>query len=284
MAETKCRIKHEQGTFKTNDGLDLFEQRWQPDKDAKAVIVILHGYAEHSGRYAHVADYLVNHGYAVATFDLRSHGRSDGKNTFIRSFDEFLSDTDLFVKRVTERHPRQKLFLLGHSMGGLIASLFVVTRKPDVKGLMLSGASLKISDEISPLLVKLSSVIGAILPKLPTIRLDGTAVSRDPEVVKKYDSDPLNYRGGIPARTGAEFNRGVKQIQEQMEAITLPLLIMHGTADRLADPEGSKQLYQRAQSKDKTLKLYEGFYHEILNEPEKEKVMADIVGWVDERL
>lgn len=284
MTAKQLQIQHEESTFQTNDGLDLFEQRWQPDKDAKAVIVIIHGYADHSGRYAHVADYLVNHGYAVEMFDLRSHGRSDGKNTLIRSFDEFLSDVEVFLKRVQQRHPNHKLFLLGHSMGGLIASLFVVTRKPDLNGLLLSGASLKISDEISPLLVKLSSVIGAILPKLPTIRLDGTAVSRDPEVVKKYDSDPLNYRGGIPARTGAEFNRGVKQIQEQMEAITLPLLIMHGTADRLADPEGSKQLYERAQSKDKTLKLYEGFYHEILNEPEKETVMGDIVRWVDERL
>lgn len=284
MAATKSQTKREEGNFKANDGLNLFEQRWQPAKKTKSVIVIIHGYAEHSGRYAHVADYLVDHGYAVETFDLRSHGKSDGKNTFIRSFDDFLSDVDLFLKRVKERHPSKSLFLLGHSMGGLIASLFVVTRKPDVKGLMLSGASLKISDEISPLLVKLSSVIGAILPKLPTIRLDGTAVSRDPEVVKKYDSDPLNYRGGIPARSGAEFNRAMKQIQNQMGAITLPLLIMHGTGDRLADPAGSKQLYERAQSSDKTLKLYEGFYHEILNEPEKETVMGDIVEWVNERL
>jgi alpha-beta hydrolase superfamily lysophospholipase len=283
MAEKKMHMQHEDGSFKTYDGLNLFEQRWQPATEPKAVIVIIHGYAEHSGRYAHVADYLVNHGYAVETFDLRSHGKSSGKNTQIRSFDEFLSDVDLFLKRVKERHPSQKLFLLGHSMGGLISSLFVVVRKPDLKGLMLSGASLKISDAISPLLVKLSSVIAAILPKLPTIRLEGTAVSRDPEVVKKYDNDPLNYRGGIPARTGAEFNRAMKHIQKQMEAISLPLLIMHGTADRLADPAGSKQLYERAQSNDKTLKLYEGFYHEILNEPEKEKVLADIVEWVSGR-
>lgn len=284
MAVTKSQIQHQEGTFKTNDGINIFEQRWQPVTEPKAVIIIIHGYAEHSGRYAHVADYLANHGYAVETFDLRSHGKSDGKKTFIRSFDEFLSDVDLFLKRVQERHPNKNIFLLGHSMGGLIASLFVVTRKPNVKGLLLSGASLKISDEISPMLVKLSSVIGAIVPRLPTIKLDGTAVSRDPEVVKKYDSDPLNYRGGIPARTGAEFNRGVKQIQEQMAAITLPLLIMHGTADRLADPAGSKQLYERAQSHDKTLKLYEGFYHEILNEPEKERVLGDIVEWINERL
>ena len=169
-------------------------------------------------------------------------------------------------------------------MGGLIASMFVVTRQPDFRGLILSGPAVKISDDISPLLVKLSSIIGKILPKLPTIKLDGNAVSSDPKIVKKYNNDPLNYRGGIPARTGAELNRATKMIQEQMEAIKLPMLILHGTADRLADPEGSKQLYERAESKDKTLKLYDGFYHEVMNEPGKEQVLGDIVKWVNKHL
>jgi len=267
--------------FETQDGLKLFEQSWHPENNANAIVAIIHGYAEHSSRYTHVAKYLVNHGYAVETFDLRSHGKSDGKNTFIRLFDEFLSDVDLFLKRVQERHQDKNIFLLGHSMGGLIASLFVVTRQPELQGLILSGAAVKISDDISPLLVKLSSIIGKILPKLPTIKLDGTAISRDPEIVKKYDNDPLTYRGGIPARTGAELNRATKMIQQQMEAIKLPLLIVHGTADRLADPEGSRQLYKRAESKDKTLKLYDGFYHEVMNEPEKERVLGDIVNWLE---
>ncbi|HEX9975406.1 MAG TPA: alpha/beta hydrolase [bacterium] len=281
MAGKKMQTQHEEGSFKTNDGLNLFEQRWQPAKNSKAVIVIIHGYAEHSGRYAHVADYLVNHGYAVETFDLRSHGKSDGKNTFIRSFDEFLSDVDLFLKRVKERHQGKDIFLLGHSMGGTITTLFTITRKPDLKGVLLSGATLKISADISPFLIRISSVIGKILPKLPTIKIDSGSISRDSEVVKKYNNDPLVYRGGIPGRTGAEFNRAIKLIQKDMEAIDLPILIMHGTADRLSDPEGSKQLYERVQSKDKTLKLYEELYHEILNEPEKEKVLADIVEWLD---
>lgn len=281
MAETKSQIKYEDGTFKTTDGLNLFEQRWQPAKEPKAIIIIIHGYAEHSGRYAHVADYFANHGYAVETFDLRSHGKSDGKNTFIRSFNDLFSDVDLFLKRVNERHPNQKLFLLGHSMGGTIVTLFAITRKPDVKGIMLSGATLKLSESISPFLVRISAVIGALVPKLATIKIDSNAISRDPEVVKKYDTDPLIYRGGILARTGAEFNRAIKLIQGQMELVTLPLLIMSGTADRLSDPEGSKQLYERAQTSDKTLKLYDGFYHEVMNEPEKETVLSDIVSWLE---
>jgi len=281
---SKSTTEHSKGNFKTNNGLNLFEQSWLPEKEPKAVVIIVHGYAEHSGRYQNTAEYLANHGYAVETFDLRSHGKSDGKNTFIRSFDLFLEDLDLFLKRVGERHPGKKIFLLGHSMGGLIVSLFTVTRQPELSGLILSGAAVKISDDISPLLVKLSSVIGKIFPKLPTIKLDSSAISHDPEIVKKYDNDPLCYRGGIPARTGAEINQATKIIQQQMEAIRLPLLILHGGADRLADPEGSKQLYERAESKDKTLKLYDGFYHEVMNELGKERVLGDIVEWLEGHL
>lgn len=283
MAKAKSQTRYEEGKFQTNDGLTLFEQSWQPAKEPKAVIVIIHGYAEHSSRYNHVADYLVNHGWAVETFDLRGHGKSEGKGgkTYINSFDEFLSDVDLFLNRVKERHQDKKIFFLGHSMGGLISSLYVVTRNPELRGLILSSPVLKISDDISPMLVKISTIIGKILPKLPTIKLDSSTVSRDPEIVKKYNTDPLNYRGSIPARAGAEINRATKLIQGQMEKIKLPLLILHGTADRLADPEGSKQLYERAQSTDKTLKLYEEFYHEVMNEPEKERILADIVEWLE---
>lgn len=281
MNNEKSNMIHEKGNFTTSDEFQLFEQSWLPETDPKAVVVIIHGYAEHSSRYAHVAEYLVTAGYGVHSFDLRAHGKSDGKNTYINSFDEYLTDVDTFLSRVKEKHPGKKFFLLGHSMGGAISSYYTITRQPKLAGLMLSGPAVKISDDISPLLIKLSGVIAKIFPKLPTIKLDGTAISRDPKVVEKYDSDPLNYRGGIPARSGAELTRATMFIQEKMEDIRLPLLVMHGTADRLADPEGSKQIYARASSKDKTLKLYEGFYHEIFNEPEKERVFRDIVKWLN---
>jgi acylglycerol lipase len=277
-------VRHNQGNFKAADGLSLFEQWWRPETGPKAAVAIVHGLAEHSSRYAHVAEHLARGGYAVDTFDLRGHGRSEGRRAFIRSFDEFLADLDLFLARVRSRHRRTPVFLLGHSMGGGITPLFVITRKPDISGLILSAGALKISDDISPLLIRMSGIVGRILPKLPTIKLDSSAISRDPEVVKHYDNDPLNYRGGTPARTGAEIVRATRRIQAQMEAITLPLLILHGTADRLTDIEGSKQLYARAASSDKTLKLYDGLYHEILNEPEKARVLEDIVQWLDAHL
>ena len=284
MNQGASGIQRNEGSFESTDGLRLFEQWWQPEAAPKAAVVIVHGFAEHSTRYTHVAEHLSSHGYAVATFDLRGHGRSEGRRAFIRSFDEFLADLDLFLARVCERYKGIPVFLLGHSMGGGITPLFVITRKPDINGLVLSAGALKISSDISPLLIRISGIVGRILPKLPTIKLDSSAISRDPEVVKSYDSDPLNYRGGTPARVGAEIVRATRRIQAQMEAITLPLLILHGTADRLTDVEGSKQLYARAGSKDKTLKLYEGLYHEILNEPEKGQVLDDVVQWLDAHL
>ncbi len=278
--------QYAEGSFRSEDGLELFCRSWQPDgAKPRAAVLIVHGIAEHGGRYQHVGEYLASHGIAVEIFDLRGHGRSPspGGKTFVNRFDDYISDVHLYLQRMMERNPGIATFVLGHSMGGLIASLLVVTHQPAISGLILSAPVMKISDEISPLLVRLSSILGTLLPHLPTIKLDSSAISRDPEIVKKYDSDPLNYRGGIRARTGAEFNRATQQIQRQMEAVRLPLLILHGTSDRLADPAGSRQLYERAQSSDKTLKLYEGLYHEVMNEPEKERVLADIVAWIKER-
>jgi alpha-beta hydrolase superfamily lysophospholipase len=166
-------------------------------------------------------------------------------------------------------------------MGGLISTFFAITRQPDIDGLLLSGAMLKIPDEYPSFLIQLIEIISILSPKLPLLKIDASDVSRDPEVVEAYDTDPLVYRGGIPARTATEMNRAMEVVRERMEAIEGPLLIMHGTADRLADPEGSEQLYARANSNDKTLKWYEGLYHEILNEPEQDRVLADVVEWLD---
>lgn len=285
MNDDTVKPQHNDGKFETTDGLQLFEQWWRPESEPKAVVLIVHGYAEHSNRYIHVAEHLSRHGYAVDTFDLRGHGRSEGARAFVRSFDEYLADLDLFLTRTRERHTGKPVFLLGHSMGGTITSLFAITRQPDdIQGLLLSGALLKMSADVSPILLSISAIVGRILPKLPTVKLDSSAISRDPEVVERYDNDPLVYRKGTLARTGAEMYLATKRIQAQMETITVPFIILQGSADRLVDVKGSKQLYARANCKDKTLKLYEGFYHEIMNEPEKEQVLADIVQWLNTHL
>ncbi len=270
-----------EGGFETADGLRLFEQSWLPDGPPKAAIVIVHGYAEHSGRYAHVAELLVASGYAVHAFDLRGHGRSEGRRTFVRSLGQHVADVEGFVARVRQREPGVPVFLLGHSMGGTVVASFLVSGAHDVRGAVLSGAALKLKGGAARLLQHLLLLLGRLAPRLPLGRLKSEEISRDPSVVAAYDSDPLVYRGRMPAGTAAAVIRAVRRIAARMGQITVPLLLVHGASDALAEPEGSRELYERAASRDKTLKLYEGLYHEVLNEPEKEQVLADVAGWLD---
>ncbi len=267
-------------TFSNNDNFELFEQTW-PCKDARGVVLITHGIAEHSSRYAHVAQSLVEAGYLVVGFDLRGHGKSSGKRTYINSFQDYLNDLQAVLDRVQETYRDLPLFLLGHSMGGAIVARFLIERKPAVAGAILSAPSVKISDDISPFLQKISGIISAILPKLPVVKLDSASISKDPAVVKAYDDDPLNYRGGVLARTGAEMLNTTRVIQANAGAIDLPLLILHGSEDKLADVSGSKMLDEKVSSNDKTLKIYDGLFHEILNEPERDQVKADIINWLN---
>ncbi len=277
------KVRHKTGTFEARDGLQLFGQAWEPVDGTDAVVVIVHGYGEHSGRYAHVARRLALQNFIIETFDLRGHGRSEGDRAFISSFDQYTRDVHVFAKRVREKHPDLPVFLLGHSLGGLIAATYILDFQPRIGGVILSSPALKISEDLSPLLRKMSGLIAKILPKLPTLKLDASLISRDPKVVEAYANDPLVYHKGTLAKTGAEIIHATQKIQAKMEMLRLPMLIFHGTADRLTDPEGSKQLYLRAKSPDKILKLYEGFYHETMNEPEKEKVLNDVVGWLVKR-
>ncbi len=283
MNQASISMQHHETTFQTADNLQLHEQWWQPEENIKAVVTIVHGLHEHSGRYRHVAEYLVQHGYAVRTFDLRGHGKSQGKRGYTPSFDHFLDDLEIFLNHTRKWQPDKPLFLLGHSMGGGIVTYYVISRNPKLTGVLLTGAAIKTSNDFSPMLIRISKWIGKLFPKLATIKLDSNYVSSDPKVVERYKTDPLNYNGGTIARTGAEIIRANREIQSSMESFSLPVLIMHGTFDRLTDPEGSVQLYNRAASRDKELKLYNGFYHEILNEPEKEKVLEDIVAWLEKR-
>ena len=269
-----------EATFTTADNFDIFEQTW-PCKEAKGVVLITHGVAEHSGRYAHVAQSLVDAGYTVVGFDLRGHGKSSGKRNYINSFQDYLNDLQDVLNRTKASYPMLPLFLFGHSMGGGIVTLFTMERNPDVKGVLLSGPSVKVSDDISPFLQKISGVISAILPKLPVVKLESTDISKDPEVIKAYDEDPLNYRGGILARTGSELLKATKTITAGSHIIDLPILIMHGDSDKLADVSGSEMLYATVSSTDKTLKIYKSLYHEILNEPEQDQVKADMVNWLN---
>jgi acylglycerol lipase len=279
--KTKVRVKERM--FRTVGGRKLFERSWLPDGGPKAAVVIVHGYAEHSGRYRHVAERLVDNGYAVHAFDLGGHGRSDGRRAFVRSLDEHVADLRSFVARVRQEQPRLPLFLLGHSMGGTVAAMFLASGEPPLRGAILSGAGLKLRGGPARIMGVLLAILGKLAPKLPLGKLRSDEISRDPAVVSNYDDDPLVYRGRMQAGTGVALIRAVRTVVSHMNRITVLLLLLHGTADKLTEPDGSRELYQRANSRDKTLKLYEGFYHEVLNEPEKEQVLNDVVQWLNER-
>ena len=272
-----------ESTFLTDDNFTLFERTWSCE-NARGVVIITHGIAEHCGRYDHVAQSLVEGGYTVISFDLRGHGKSSGKRNYINSFQDHLNDLDAILARAKKNYSDLPVFLFGHSMGGGIVTLLTIERQPDVKGILLSGPSVKVSDDISPLLQKISGILSVLVPKLPAIKLDSSGISRDPKVVEDYDSDPLNYREGILARTGAEILKSTKAITSQASKISLPILIMHGTADKLADISGSEMLYGKVSSEDKTLKVYDGLYHEILNEPEQDQVKADMLSWLNSHI
>ncbi|MEZ4619775.1 MAG: alpha/beta hydrolase [Caldilineaceae bacterium] len=270
---------YREGVLTTVDGLDLYAQSWVATVP-KAAIALVHGIAEHSSRYRHVGEYLASHGYTVHTFDLRGHGRSPGKRILLRHMDEHSNDVDRFLEWVQQEAGQLPCFLFGHSMGGLVVTYYVLTQQPDVSGVLLSAPAIKL-DDVPPLLVTVARLLAKVMPTVPMRQLEFAAISRDPTVLAENKNDPLVYHGGIPVVTGLAMARAVDYVQQHMADFHLPLILMHGTADRMVTPEGSKQLYAQAAATDKTLKLYEGLYHEILNEPEKYEILADIRTWLD---
>jgi alpha-beta hydrolase superfamily lysophospholipase len=273
-------MKHKEGKFKGLNNTDLYYQCWLPDGSPKAVLLVAHGLAEHSGRYKNLVNYFVPKGYAVYALDHRGHGKSEGMRSYVDRFSDYLTDLKTFFDMVHKEHKDAKIFLVGHSLGGTLAVPYAVEHQQELAGVITSGASLVASSTVSPALIAIVGVVSALLPKMGVTVLDASTISRDKAVVDAYVNDPLVFRGKIPARTGAELARMWKTLPEEMSKIKLPVLIMHGSADQLSDPAGSKLLYERAGSKDKTLKLYDGFYHEIFNEPEHKQVMADVEAWL----
>ncbi len=276
-------MAYHESTFSSADGLKLFVRMWQVDAP-RANVLLVHGYAEHSGRYAHVAESLNQAGYSLLTYDWRGHGMSGGMRAYVERFGQYVADLKGFIAHVSEAIASAPVFLMGHSAGGLVTLRYALQHQPNVKGLILSSPALKLPADLSPVLQKVSGLLGALAPKLQTVKLDSTLVSRDPAIVSYHQTNPLMYTGGTRARTGAELVKATRQIQHRFKEVEYPFYIFHGTADRITDPEGSKQLYNKAQSTDKTLKLFEGFYHETMNEPEKAQVLSDLVAWISARL
>ncbi len=265
-----------------SDRVRLFNQFWKP-QNPKAVLLIVHGLKDHSSRYTSISEQLATHGYAVYALDLRGHGKSEGERAFVGSFDDYLRDLDLFYDKVRRAEPGKPVFLFGHSMGGAIALLFALGRNPEIRGLVLSAPALKIPSDVSPLLVWFTKRLGGIAPKRSVFKLDNKFFTRDLEALAAMNSDPLIYNKPHPARTAAELLRAIDRIQKTMSSLMIPIMLMHGTADKITNPEGSRQLDEAALSTDKTLKLYQGHYHDLLHDLENSDVANDLLQWLDGR-
>jgi len=277
-------MEHQEGFFKGVRDANIYYQFWLPDGEVKAVLLIVHGLAEHGGRYINVVNYFVPLGYAVYALDHIGHGKSDGDRVYVEKIEDYTDTLDIFEKMVREWQPDKPIFLVGHSMGGLIGSLYLIDHQDSFAGAVLSGSGVKVPDNISPMVVSIGKLLSNITPKFGLIGLNASDISRDPEVVDAYVNDPEVYTGKTTARLAAEMLRGMEQVQKDAGKITLPLLLVHGSEDKLVDPDASQMLYDTVSSKDKTLIFYDGYYHEVFNDPEKEKVFADMEAWFDKHL
>jgi alpha-beta hydrolase superfamily lysophospholipase len=273
--------RHEEGRFDGVGGLEIYWQAWLPAGSPHAIVTIAHGGAEHSGRYAWTAEQLTARGYAVYAIDHRGHGRSTGPRAYVDRIDNAVADLHTLCDLARDRHPGLPLILLGHSMGGLIALSYTLRYQSELSGLVLSAPLAVL--EANPVARVAVRGLSAVAPRLPIYKIEGTTVSRDPEVVSAYDSDPLNHRGMLPARTVGEIAATVAINAPRLPELRLPILIVYGSGDRLVDNAGSKLVDERSGSDDSTLIAYDGLYHEVLNEPERDRVIADVAGWIDAR-
>lgn len=277
-------MQHKEAGFLTEDDLTLFRQCWLPDQAPSAILVIIHGLGEHSGRYTHIVDHLVPHGFAVFSFDLRGHGRSSKKPvTHVNSWSEYLSDVKRFLKLVREEVPGKPLFLMGHSMGGPIVLEYALESPNEVRGVVASGPTVGAVDA-PPLLLFIGRILSRLLPSVSLdTRLNVDAISRDPAVVKAYREDPLITRKAT-ARWSTEFTNAIDRTRARAEEFVLPLLILQGEADTLVPEEGSRAFFERVASADKERILYPGGYHEPHNDIQHEQVVADLRRWLEAHL
>ena len=262
-------------------GAKLHVTHWLPASRPRAVVLLAHGYAEHAGRYDHVVKRLTDAGYALYAIDHWGHGRSDGTPGFVPRFSAFTDGMAELLTLVEVNHGDTPRLLLGHSMGGLIATLFLIERQQAFVAAALSGPAILPAAPPSRFTVWISRFLSRFFPRLGVLALDAKGVSRDPAVVAAYQADPLVYPGKIGARLGKEFMDAMAAAQAGAPEITLPILIQHGEADRLTAPDGSRYLFEHVSSADKLLKIYPGLFHEIYNEPEQGVVLDDLVGWFD---
>jgi acylglycerol lipase len=269
-------------TFEGVGGLRIFFRSWRPEATARGVVVIVHGFNSHSGHYLWVADQLVAGGLAVYALDQRGRGRSDGERYWVDKFADYVNDVHTLVKLAKSRQPGLPVFLLGHSAGGVISCGYALEHQDELAGLICESFAFQVpAPDFALAAIK---GLSHLAPHAHVLKLPNEEFSRDPAVVKALNEDPFVAHEVQPTQTVAEMARADDRLKKEFPLITLPVLILHGTADKVTRPGGSQIFYDQAGSTDKTLKLYEGHAHDLLNDLDKELVMADIRSWIDTRL
>jgi alpha-beta hydrolase superfamily lysophospholipase len=272
-----------EGRFEGVGGLNIFTRSWRPASGKpRGVVVIVPGFNSHSGMYTWVADQLVAKNLAVYAIDLRGRGKSDGERFYVAKFSDYVDDVATFVKAAKTQEPGLPVFLLGHSAGGVVSCLYTLDHQSEIAGLICESFAHEVPAPDFALAVLKG--LSHVAPHAHVLKLKNEDFSRDPKVVAAMNSDPLIAHESQPTQTVAEMVRADERLKKEFPRIKLPVLILHGTADKATKPSGSKRFYELASSTDKTLKLYEGGYHDLLNDTEKDIVMADIQRWLDAHL
>lgn len=271
-----------ESTFEGVGGLNIFMRSWRPEGTPRGVTVLIHGFNAHSGYMTWPAERFAADGFAAYALDLRGRGKSEGERFYVERFSDWLGDVDKLVEIARAENPGVPVYVLGHSAGGVIASSYVFEHQDKIAGLICESFAFDVGlPDAAALLIK---GISHIAPHLHLYTLKNEIFSRDPAVVAAMNSDPLIANEKQPAETAAELIKAAERLNENMPRFTVPAFIIHGTDDKATRPEGSQYFYDNVGSKDKTLKLYEGGYHDLLNDIDKEIVMADILAWVNERI
>lgn len=271
------------GYFLGQKGVKIFWQSWEVDKPS-AVVVVCHGLGEHGGRYRHLAETLVAENYSVYAIDHRGHGHSYGHRGKVEDFSYAVADLKLFLDTLLASQLAVPRVLFGHSMGGAISLAYTLSTQQSLAGLMLSGAALSV-DKIPGSMRTVCELLAAVAPNLPTANLAPDMLSRDPAMVSDFKADPLNLSAKIPLKTLAELIRVVPSLSERFAELSLPLLILHGEKDQLVPHTVSERVYEKSASEDKTLNIYPGLYHDVVNEgpADRKQVVDDIRDWLNQR-
>lgn len=265
------------------DGTQMHVRCWSCEGSAKALAVVVHGIIEHSGRYGEMAAALNRAGIAVWAPDNRGHGRSCGTRVWVDRFDRYAEDLSCVVAEARAAHPDLPIFLFGHSMGALIVLRAAPLMPETPTGLILSAPPISVAAALFPWLRNVAAFGSRWFPWLRLVRLGSSMLSRDAEVVAQFRADPLVFHGRIPTRTGSEILRVSEEIRLHASEVTLPVLILQGTADAVVSAQATEDFYRSAGSGDKTLRLYPGLYHDLPREPEKKEIFAEITNWIQGR-